>query len=293
MEAITTRLSVIAGILLLMLWAAVSVQAQESKIVPVAEQSLPDPVALLHAVQANQPKVEALVKNYIFKKSITEQETDKSGKVKKETVEEFECFYLGHDEVDRRLTKNGAPLSDSEQKKEQEKVDKQVREYKKRQEAGKANEQKKNELTLSSFLRCSRFVNPRRQQFRGKEVAVFDFEPAPNCNPANRAEKALVKVGGVIWIDEDAGQVVRMEARLIDGISVGLGILGSIQKGSELIFEQQKINDEVWLPSSAEIHYGARLLFKGMHGNIFAKYSDYRKFRVDTVIKPAEGTMPQ
>jgi len=256
-----------------------------------ARRPLPDAAGLLRAVQANQKNLEAVVKNYTFNKIVTQQDTDKNGKLKKETTEEYEVFFHGPDQIERLVRKNGAPLSDAERKKEQDKIDKKIAELTKREASGKPNKPQGDVLTIDSFLRCSQFVNGRREPFREKEVVVYDFEPASHCDAQNRAEKVLGKVGGVIWVEEDDKEVVRMEVRLIEGLRVG-GILASIQKGSELIFEQQKVNDEIWLPSSGEVHYGGRVLFKGFHGNIFLRYSNYKKFRVNTSITVIDGPAP-
>lgn len=259
---------------------AIALAEREPALAAASDRPLPEATDLLREVQKNQKHLEELVKNYTYTKKVRQQETDKAGNIKKETVEEFEVFFHGPHEINRLVSKNGVPLSEAQRKKEQEKIEKRIVELDKREASGE-KKPKEDALTIDSFLRCSRFVNGRRAAFRGKKTAVYDFEPAPRCEAQNRAEKALGKVGGVIWIDEDDKEVVRMEVRLIDGLRFG-GFLASVQKGSQLIFEQQKINNEIWLPSSGEIHYGARVLFKGMHGNILFHYADYKKFRVDS-----------
>ena len=41
----------------------------------------------------------------------------------------------------------------------------------------------------------------------------------------------------------------------------------------------------VWLPSYVEAHFSARvLLFANAHGDYTSKFSDYKKFRVESVI---------
>ena len=182
-------------------------------------------------------------------------------------------------------------LTADEQQKENERVEKRVREYEKQQEkdGGKsveAKKQKEDEAGISSILRVSRFGNARRESFRGHDVIVFDFEPNPAYQPTNLTENVLHKLVGVAWIDEQARQVVRLEARFTDSMKIGGGLLASVQKGSAFVFEQSKINDEVWLPSYAEAHFAARvLLLKGMQGDFVIRYSDYKKFRVESVVK--------
>jgi hypothetical protein len=48
--------------------------------------------------------------------------------------------------------------------------------------------------------------------------------------------------------------------------------------------EQARTNNEVWLPSDVEAHFSARLLLvSSALGDYTSKFSDYKKFRVETV----------
>jgi len=83
---------------------------------------------------------------------------------------------------------------------------------------------------------------------------------------------------GVIWVDEQARDVVRLEARFSDNFKIGGGILASLSKGSNFVFEQTLVNNEVWLPSYAEAHASARLVFLKVKANQIDRFSDYKKF---------------
>jgi hypothetical protein len=48
--------------------------------------------------------------------------------------------------------------------------------------------------------------------------------------------------------------------------------------------EQARTNGEVWLPSYVDAHFSARLLLlSSALGDYASKFSDYKKFRVETV----------
>ena len=103
------------------------------------------------------------------------------------------------------------------------------------------------------------------------------------------AENALKKLSGTVWIDEDGREVVRMEARFDEAFKVGGGLFASVQKGSSFIFEQALVNNDVWLPTFADVNVAARLLlFKGIREHSAIQFSDYRKFRVDSKMSLAE-----
>ena len=85
-------------------------------------------------------------------------------------------------------------------------------------------------------------------------------------------------------MDDEARQVVRLEAHLSDTLKLGGGLLASVRKGASLVLEQARTNEEVWLPSYAEAHFSARvLLFANAHGDYTSRFSDYKKFRVESV----------
>ncbi len=249
-----------------------------------ADAPAPDAESLIKAVVANQKQLEETRKNYIFRRRDEVQETDDNGKIKKTEVNEYEVFFIGPWEIDRLLVKEGKPLNDSEKKKQDEQVakeEKKARERMRKEAAGE--EPDKDAITLSKFLAADRFYNLRRETIRGREVYAFDFEPRPDFKPHNLSEKVLESLGGTIWIDEEAKQAIRLEAHLLDGFKVGAG-LASVKKGGNVIFEQEKVNGEIWMPSYGEIHLGYRILFSRKGANVVLRYSDYRKFKVESKI---------
>ncbi len=252
-----------------------------------------DPESLIKQVSANEKQLEIARKNYIFHRRDEEQDADESGKIKKTTINEYEVFFVGPWQIERLLARNGKPLTDSEKRKEDESVAKQekkARERIHRKESGE--EPEKDTLTPATFLAADRFYNLRRDTLNGHEVYAFDFEPRPDFKPHNLAEKILQSLGGTLWIDEQAKQPVRLEAHLLDGMKLLGGVVGSVKKGANIVFEEQKVNDEVWMPSYGEVHLDYRLFFRRNVQNIVLRYSDYRKFKVDSKITGFEEVKP-
>ena len=67
-------------------------------------------------------------------------------------------------------------------------------------------------------------------------------------------------------------------------MKIGGGLLANLQKGTSFAFEQAFLNNEVWLPTYVEVHVGVRLLLvKGIKVNEVQRYSDYKKFNVETL----------
>jgi hypothetical protein len=262
---------------------------------PVKSQvKLPDLKTLFEEIDANQKQIDKIRENYAGTEVEEEYEYDKNGKVTKKEVNEYTFFYLNGDEITTLVKKDGQPLSAEEQKKENEKTQKRIeseqkKEKKKEEKDEKAKEEGKESKDdqdpgIEMFLRVSQFVNPRRERFRGQDVLVFDFEPNPEYKPKNLAEHVVKELAGVVWIDEKAKDVVRLEAYFVGDVHIGGGLLANLQKGTNFTFEQAYINNEVWLPTYVEGHVGVRfLLVKGIRASVITRYSEYKRFNVETL----------
>src|SRR6195256_974655 len=254
-----------------------------------SQVQLPDLKALFKEIDENQKAIDKLRENYAGTRSEEESEYDKTGKISKRELHEYSFFYLRGHEVSTLVKKDGKPLSEEEQKKENEKVQKEIQDIQKR-------DAKKEAVGIETFLRACQFVNPRRERFRGQDVLVFDFEPNPDFKPHKLAEKVVHELAGVIWIDEKTRDVARLEAYFVGDFRFGGGVIANLQKGTSFVFEQAYINNEVWLPTYEEAHIGVRvLLVRAFKVNEITRYSDYRKFNVESIAaiaKPKDAANP-
>ena len=270
---------------------------------PIKSQvKLPDLKALFKEIDDNQKAIDKIKENYAGSQSEEETEFEGDGRVKKRESNDYTFFYLNGEEVTTRVKKDGKLLSAEEQKKENEKTQKRIaelqkRETKKEAKAEKAKEEgksdEKDEPGIEIFLRACQFVNPRRERFRGQDVLVFDFEPNPEFEAHKMVEKIAEKLAGVVWIDEKAHDVARLEAYFTGDMKIAGGLLANLEKGTSFVFEQAFVNNEVWLPTYMEAHVGVRfLLVKGIKASVVTRYWDYKKFNVETLstIAKPKGT---
>ena len=246
---------------------------------------LPDVPALLRDIAKNQQTLEDMRQLYTCHLSEEQDKVDSDGNVKSRELKNYDVFYIGDEAALHLLAKDGKPLTGSEKKSEDEKFNKQYDKLKKQQAelASDAKKQQKkteeDEARLSDFLRAELFTNPRREAFRGHDVIAFDVSGNPNYKPQKRIDSIIQKLAGTMWVDEQAREVVRLEAHFAESVKIGGGLVASLSKGSNFVFEQQKINDEVWLPSYAEVHFSGRIVFVKLKQNFVDRFSDYKKFR--------------
>ncbi len=252
---------------------------------PAASQRpLPDIPTLLRDIAKNQQVLEDLRRQYTCHMSEEEDKTDSDGNVKSRAMKDYDVFYIGDQQALHLLAKNGKPLEGREKQDEDDKFNRKFDELKKKQAElaadpkKQAKQQEEDEAQISDFLRAELFTNPRRVAFRGHEVIAFDVNGNPDYKPKKRIDAIIQKLSGTMWVDEQSREIVRLEARFTDSVKIGGGLVASLAKGSNFVFEQEKIKDEVWLPSYAEVHFSGRIVFVKLKQNFIDRYSSYKKF---------------
>jgi hypothetical protein len=258
----------------------------------VSSQPLPDIRALLTQLQENEDEVEKILDTYSFVQKSTKRGLGKDGILREVESETLQLsFYKGY-RISRVIEKNGKPLNEKDQrdadKDAERRVDEIERTIAKQAKSDNTNADRTGpdgpRVSVAELLRASNLINPRRERFRGRDVIVFDFEPNPSFDYKNAKSilKFFGKTAGVMWIDEKDKQVARLEAFLADSYNIGGGMLAKLRKGASFTLEQERVNDEIWLPSVADINLSVRvLLVKGIDVNQIVRSYDYRKFTTE------------
>lgn len=124
-----------------------------------------------------------------------------------------------------------------------------------------------------------------KEELNGHPAMVLTFAPKKNAKPKSSLAKFIKHLEGKIWVEENEHEIMKIDARAIDNISVVAGPLAKIEKGAQFIQERRKINNEVWLPFRTESNYKLKILFVPTSTiRELEEYYDYRKFTVDTKV---------
>ena len=111
---------------------------------------------------------------------------------------------------------------------------------------------------------------------RGERLlSKYEMTPNPAFKPNSRLASIFPKVHGYVWIDEEAGELARIEGDVTEDISIAL-FLGKIYKGSHFMQERYEVMPGLWQPSFSQYDFDGRKFFSGfsMHERTF--YSNYR-----------------
>jgi len=80
-----------------------------------------------------------------------------------------------------------------------------------------------------------------------------------------------------------------MDIECIDTVSLGW-FLARVHKGSRIVVEQTRVNDEVWLPKHIAVKVDVRVaLLREFDVNEEQTYRDYKKFRATARIVGVGG----
>ncbi|HEX3986849.1 MAG TPA: hypothetical protein VHX13_09600 [Acidobacteriaceae bacterium] len=251
---------------------------------------LPDVPTLIQQVRDHQREMESVQEDYTFHETDVTHELHKDGSVKKTESEEYEVFFVNTHPVRRLIRKDGKDLDPGQQKKEQDRIAKDVE--KAQQTPPGQSPHGDPSISVSNILSMAKISQPRRVMLDGRNTIAFDFTGNPRAKAHNLAEEAALRTWGTIWIDEKDRQVRRLVATLGSNVHAGFGLL-SLSKGSNLTFDQKLINSELWLPTSANINLVAHAIgILGFRAQIHMTDDGYKKFHAQAQQEPGNTVVP-
>jgi hypothetical protein len=227
------------------------------------------------------------MKDYTWTARDLERHLDSAGKMKSEQASEWETLILYGEPYRRMLVNNGKPVADEEQRKLDKyaaKLEHETAEQRQRRLAKFEKEREKDREFLREVPDLYDFKLEGDAVIDGRPVWVISGTPRTGYQPKRRDARPLLKVRGRIWIDKAEYQWVKLEAETTDTISYGI-FLARLSPGAKLVFEQTRVNDEVWLPRRMWMRGTGRIgLVKklALEDEIF--WSRYRKFQAESKI---------
>jgi hypothetical protein len=122
------------------------------------------------------------------------------------------------------------------------------------------------------------FAIDRRDHVAGRPTIVIRFTPKPGAKPRTREGRLASAFTGHVWVDEEAHQVLRVEATAIDSISYGYGLVARLGEGTNVTLVRQRVTDDVWMPTRIHLQgEGRALLFRKLNVDFSVDWFDYKK----------------
>jgi len=247
---------------------------------PATQSPFPDADLLMSRVAQHQKEIESQLSQYTFTETTTLYMLDKKGKAQRQhtdiyydtpTAWEFFALHIAHD---------GKQISEGDLRKQEKEIERKIQEDEK-----KAQKQDvihpKNSILFTDIVLRSRFTPLFWEDFQGKRMIVFAFEPKARVEHRGELTGRIAgDMKGKMWISPEDAAIARVEFSSVSALSLGMGFLGHI-KGFEGFVEQRPMRNNVWLPSHQDFVAQGRELIKGFRIRQVSDFSDYLRATTD------------
>jgi hypothetical protein len=229
------------------------------------------------------------MKDYTWQARSVEKHLDAHGKVESTKREAWETLMLDGQPYRRTVERDGKPLSPSEQRSEQKRLDKETRRLgaespaEKQKRLDEAEKNRRREFAfLSEIPDLFDLKLEGDSTVDGRPVWVVSGAPRPGATAKSSDAKMLLKLRGRMWIDKATYQWARVEAETTDTISWGL-FLARLNAGAKMVFEQTEVSPDLWFPKRLVLTGNGRIgLVKRLSQDTEIEWSNYKKFSVES-----------
>ncbi len=267
------------------------------------DRPLPEAEPFLREVRKHLQRDEERQSGYMYVEHRRELKLDKSGSSTKESVKVIESYpgLPGEERWERVIVEDGKPVPAGELASKDREREKKAQAYVRRLEQepekvsrDRARDREKavreNQKVVDEIFRVYDMRLVAREPIEGHDTIVIALTPRPDAKATTRDGGIMKKFVVRAWVSESDFELVRVDIEATDNVSIGLGLLARVHKGTRASFTRRKVNGEVWLPASASYTASARIaLFKMMRVGGTSEFSDYQKFTVAT----SEAVRPQ
>ncbi len=227
-----------------------------------------------------------LVKQYRFKMFRVRDKLNGQGELKERDEEVYENVLIEGFPYQRLLEKNGQALTEKERKEEEK------RESEFREKIAKREDPTRDEEGDFSFNQdlVGRFDFSLEgvEELTGRSNYVLAYRPKEGKLPVERRiDRALNKVEGRIWVDQESYEVSRVEFELKEKVKLGWGLIGSIQEVKGTV-RREEVNAGVWFPTGFDLYLKGRIFFRSLHSRQQVRWSGFDRLTssVTEVVDP-------
>jgi len=251
-----------------------------------------DPEAFYRIVRANLSRAQQAVHEFSYKERRTTLHTNPVGKIGTAGVRLYQVYPSADPDLTyRRLVeRDGIPLSAGE-------LAKQDREFRakdgrarterqnetegdrRRRERDEAQARQRAQAMIDDIVTALEFTIRGREEHEGRPAILVTFEGRPRARPKTREGRIAQKFAGMMWIDADLHEVMTVEAKSIDDISIGLGLVARLNKGAVGSLRRRPVASDLWMPTTLRLtgHGRAALFLRKLTIDYAVDWFDYER----------------
>ena len=267
----------------------------ENSPVPSSALSREQIQTMIRQVADNDDENDKRQRDYTYVERVEEHKLNGNGEISSTETRTYDVMQIYNEQCRRMTAKNDKALPVKEAAKEDEKIQKIIDKRKNESDAQREKrlkqeekEREENRQFVKEVADAYDFTLVGTESLEGRGTYVIDAEPRKGFEPKRKEAKILPKFRFRVWIDRAANQWVKLDAQCIDTVSFGL-FLARIHKGSRIVIDTTRVNDEVWLPRHVAVHVDVRVaLLKNFNVEQDITYRDYKKFHAASKIVGVE-----
>jgi hypothetical protein len=216
------------------------------------------------------------------KYSFVERDAE-SKKDRDKTIKTYEVLMIDGSPYNKLIAINDRPLSKEQQQAEDEKLQSAIASRKdespkdrRRRIQKYEKERAQDEAIMREMADAFSYRLIAEPTMNGREVYQFEANPKPGYVPKTRDTKVLTGMKGMLWVDKETCQWVKVEAQVIRPVSF-YGFFAKVGPGTRFELEQEPVAGNVWMPKHFSVKVNATALgFLNEDSTDDETYRDYR-----------------
>jgi hypothetical protein len=263
-----------------------------------AQQSAPVPdfEAFYKATRENLARAQRSVHLYAFKERRTELHTNPFGRIGTDGTRLAEVYPSANRQLTYRriIARNGMPVPASELMEQDREYRARVAEFQRRA-AGRTEEERRRrdeeqalarrrgQMMIEDVVDTLQFKLEGRDMHQGVQTVVVTFTPRANARPSTREGRIAQKFAGTVWIHEADSEVMRVEAKAVDDLSFGFGIIARLDQGTAASLVRRPVDRDIWMPTELRLKgRGRAALVRRLVIDFAIEWFDYRRLPGDS-----------
>jgi hypothetical protein len=255
-----------------------------------------NPEAFYAAVRDNLARSQSAIVGFSYKERRTNIHTNPFGKLGTDGVELAQVYPSANPKLTYRrlLERDGVSLSKQELAQQDRDYAAKVAEIRRLEEREddrqrlteeEAAARRRSQEMIEDVVAGLQFTITGRSYYEDRPAVVVAFVGKPAYRPKTREGTIAQKFQGTVWIDPEVNEVMHLEAKTIDDMSFGLGIVARLSKGTTGSLTRRPVEPDLWMLTAARLSGSGRALLylRKFALNFAIDWFDYQRF---------DGTVP-
>ncbi len=192
----------------------------------------------------------------LYERHFEKRELSVEGQVKSQSVVVTRRDPWEERIVTRVILRDGKPLSAEDTQKQEEKLRKHVEELRRNPPKPKPDE----DSWMDELPDALEFHKLGTEQRNGRTADLYDFAPRVGYKAKQMRAKAFEKITGKVWIDQADGEMTKLDVTVFDTITIGLGMLGKVEKGTHFELERKKWPVGIWFEEWNRVRFEVKVM---------------------------------